>query len=152
MNHGRVFESPHSSNFQTTPTCGLGATIKLTPLYIRRNLNSTRARTHDTATMTTRRLQSNRRSERKKNDTILGSMMGIKRRIVRNDLPTYRSKALLEQKGHGSRVVKVPDRGWPCHEFEHSTTKDPPRRGAMHEFKSKAIESLTVPVDVVVGH
>ncbi|GFW73822.1 hypothetical protein TNCV_1542761 [Trichonephila clavipes] len=32
----------------------------------------------------------------------------------------------------GSRVVKVSDRGWPCHEFEPSTTKEPPCRGAMH--------------------
>ncbi|GFV84719.1 hypothetical protein TNCV_4297011 [Trichonephila clavipes] len=30
--------------------------------------------------------------------------------------------------GRGSRVVKVSDRGWPCHEFEPSTTKDPPCR------------------------
>ncbi|GFT21101.1 hypothetical protein TNCV_2581921 [Trichonephila clavipes] len=43
--------------------------------------------------------------------------------------------------GRGSRVVKVPDRGWPCHEFKHSTTKDPPCRVSMH-FKS--VESLNV--------
>ncbi|GFV71081.1 hypothetical protein TNCV_1662391 [Trichonephila clavipes] len=35
-------------------------------------------------------------------------------------------------RGHGSQVVKVSDRGGPCHEFEPSTTKDPPCRGAMH--------------------
>ncbi|GFU39109.1 transposable element Tc3 transposase [Trichonephila clavipes] len=28
--------------------------------------------------------------------------------------------------GRGSRVFKVLDRGWPCHEFEPITTKDPP--------------------------
>ncbi|GFY28238.1 hypothetical protein TNCV_4395721 [Trichonephila clavipes] len=43
--------------------------------------------------------------------------------------------------GHGSRVVKVSDRGWPCHEFEPSTTKDPPSRAAMHV---KSVESLNV--------
>ncbi|GFX98522.1 hypothetical protein TNCV_1501001 [Trichonephila clavipes] len=34
--------------------------------------------------------------------------------------------------GRGSRGVKVSDRGRPCHEFELSTTKDPPCRAAMH--------------------
>ncbi|GFW82050.1 hypothetical protein TNCV_771791 [Trichonephila clavipes] len=29
-------------------------------------------------------------------------------------------------------MVKVSDRGWPCHELEPSTTKDPPCRGTMH--------------------
>ncbi|GFV05776.1 hypothetical protein TNCV_5035151 [Trichonephila clavipes] len=28
--------------------------------------------------------------------------------------------------GRGSPVVRVSDRGLPCHEFEPSTTKDPP--------------------------
>ncbi|GFW76220.1 hypothetical protein TNCV_3800551 [Trichonephila clavipes] len=28
--------------------------------------------------------------------------------------------------GRGCRVVNVSDRGWPCHEFDPSTTKDPP--------------------------
>ncbi|GFX44312.1 hypothetical protein TNCV_1097521 [Trichonephila clavipes] len=37
--------------------------------------------------------------------------------------------------GSGGRVVKVKDRGWPCHEFEPNTTKDPSCRAAMH-FKS----------------
>ncbi|GFV06629.1 hypothetical protein TNCV_2949511 [Trichonephila clavipes] len=27
--------------------------------------------------------------------------------------------------GPGNRVVKVLDRGWSCHEFKHSTIKDP---------------------------
>ncbi|GFV71791.1 hypothetical protein TNCV_778081 [Trichonephila clavipes] len=43
--------------------------------------------------------------------------------------------------GHGSRVVKVLDRGWPCHEFEPSTTKDPPCRAAMHD---KSVENSNV--------
>ncbi|GFU77013.1 hypothetical protein TNCV_4521691 [Trichonephila clavipes] len=34
--------------------------------------------------------------------------------------------------GRGSRVVKILSHGWPCHEFETSTTKDPPCRGAVH--------------------
>ncbi|GFS55421.1 hypothetical protein TNCV_1627051 [Trichonephila clavipes] len=41
----------------------------------------------------------------------------------------------------GSRVVKVSDRGWPCYEFEPSTTKDPPCRAAM---LVKSVESSTV--------
>ncbi|GFV26577.1 hypothetical protein TNCV_2102421 [Trichonephila clavipes] len=41
----------------------------------------------------------------------------------------------------GSRVVKVLDRGWPCHEFEPKTTKDPPCRSAMHV---KSVESSNV--------
>ncbi|GFU99864.1 hypothetical protein TNCV_1257131 [Trichonephila clavipes] len=40
--------------------------------------------------------------------------------------------------GRGSRVVWVSDRGLPCHEFEPSTTKDPPCRAAMH---IKSVES-----------
>ncbi|GFU73570.1 hypothetical protein TNCV_3360101 [Trichonephila clavipes] len=43
--------------------------------------------------------------------------------------------------GRGSRVVKVSDSGWPCHEFEPSTTKDPPCRAAMHV---KSVESSNV--------
>ncbi|GFW09870.1 hypothetical protein TNCV_4251991 [Trichonephila clavipes] len=46
-----------------------------------------------------------------------------------NPVPTasqYDTTPLVN--GHGSRVVKVSDRGWPCHEFEPSTTKDPPSR------------------------
>ncbi|GFS84648.1 hypothetical protein TNCV_4607671 [Trichonephila clavipes] len=34
--------------------------------------------------------------------------------------------------GHGSRVFKVSDSCWSCHEFESSTTKVPPCRGAMN--------------------
>ncbi|GFW72818.1 hypothetical protein TNCV_1266611 [Trichonephila clavipes] len=44
----------------------------------------------------------------------------------------------IRRSGHGSRMVKVSDCGWCCHEFESSTTKDPPFRGAMHV---KPIES-----------
>ncbi|PRD34814.1 UNVERIFIED_CONTAM: hypothetical protein NCL1_13483 [Trichonephila clavipes] len=40
--------------------------------------------------------------------------------------------------GRGSRVVCVSDRGLPCHEFESSTTKDPPCRAVMHV---KSVES-----------
>ncbi|GFW26396.1 hypothetical protein TNCV_383581 [Trichonephila clavipes] len=40
--------------------------------------------------------------------------------------------------GRGSRVVTVSNRGWPCHKFEPSTTKDPPCRAAMHV---KSVES-----------
>ncbi|GFX82463.1 hypothetical protein TNCV_2166111 [Trichonephila clavipes] len=32
----------------------------------------------------------------------------------------------------GSLMVMVTDRGWPCHEFESSTTKDLPCTEAMH--------------------
>ncbi|GFU61988.1 hypothetical protein TNCV_4022711 [Trichonephila clavipes] len=32
----------------------------------------------------------------------------------------------------GSPAVKVSYRGWPCHEFKPSTTKDPPNREKMH--------------------
>ncbi|GFX77681.1 hypothetical protein TNCV_1105981 [Trichonephila clavipes] len=41
----------------------------------------------------------------------------------------------------GNRVVKVSDRGWPCHEFEPSTTKDRPCMGALHV---KSVESSNV--------
>ncbi|GFT40608.1 uncharacterized protein TNCV_3007841 [Trichonephila clavipes] len=37
-------------------------------------------------------------------------------------------------------VLKASDRGWLCHEFEPSTTKDPPCRAAMH---AKSVESET---------
>ncbi|GFX88711.1 hypothetical protein TNCV_4636321 [Trichonephila clavipes] len=47
----------------------------------------------------------------------------------------------VDLRGRGRRVVEVSDRGWPCHEFEQSTTKDQPCREAMH-FKS--IESSNV--------
>ncbi|GFW02336.1 transposable element Tcb2 transposase [Trichonephila clavipes] len=39
------------------------------------------------------------------------------------------------------RVVKISDRGRPCHEFELSTTKDPPRRGVTNV---KSVESSNV--------
>ncbi|PRD33019.1 UNVERIFIED_CONTAM: hypothetical protein NCL1_18678 [Trichonephila clavipes] len=42
------------------------------------------------------------------------------------------SQRLGSDCGRGSRVVKVSDCGLPCHEFEPSTTKDPPCRAAMH--------------------
>ncbi|GFY20686.1 hypothetical protein TNCV_1119201 [Trichonephila clavipes] len=43
--------------------------------------------------------------------------------------------------GRGSRVVKVSDHSWPCQEFEPSTTKDPPCRGAM---RVKFVENSNV--------
>ncbi|GFW27927.1 hypothetical protein TNCV_768071 [Trichonephila clavipes] len=43
--------------------------------------------------------------------------------------------------GRSSRVVKVLDSGWPCHEFEPSTTKDPPFSRAMH---AKSVGSSNV--------
>ncbi|GFV36670.1 hypothetical protein TNCV_1033461 [Trichonephila clavipes] len=45
---------------------------------------------------------------------------------------------IRHHRGRGSRVVKVSDRGLPCHEFEPSTTKDPPCRATMH---IKSVES-----------
>ncbi|GFV15284.1 hypothetical protein TNCV_3050101 [Trichonephila clavipes] len=46
-----------------------------------------------------------------------------------------------ETRGRGSRAVWVSDRGLPCHEFEHSATKDPPCRESMHV---KSVESKNV--------
>ncbi|GFS53527.1 uncharacterized protein TNCV_1280641 [Trichonephila clavipes] len=43
--------------------------------------------------------------------------------------------------GRGSRVVKISDRGWLCHEFEPSTAKDPPCSAAMHV---KSVESSSI--------
>ncbi|GFS84497.1 hypothetical protein TNCV_4606761 [Trichonephila clavipes] len=43
--------------------------------------------------------------------------------------------------GRGSRVVKLSDRGWPCQEFDPSTTKDPPCRAAMYV---ESVESSNV--------
>ncbi|GFY23437.1 hypothetical protein TNCV_3941301 [Trichonephila clavipes] len=46
----------------------------------------------------------------------------------------------LDQVGRGSLMVKVGS--WlACHEFESSTTKDPPYRGAIHV---KSVESTNV--------
>ncbi|GFS52908.1 hypothetical protein TNCV_330691 [Trichonephila clavipes] len=50
------------------------------------------------------------------------------------------------QCGRGSRVLKVSDRGWSCHEFEPSTTKEPPCREAMHV---KSIELKHPPVGMM---
>ncbi|GFV25191.1 hypothetical protein TNCV_2565751 [Trichonephila clavipes] len=43
--------------------------------------------------------------------------------------------------GCGSQVVKVSDRGWPCHEFEPTTTKESPSREEMHV---ESVESSNV--------
>ncbi|GFW27154.1 ATP-grasp domain-containing protein [Trichonephila clavipes] len=48
---------------------------------------------------------------------------------------------LVNYGGRGSRVVKVSDRGWPCHEFEPITAKDPPCGAAMHV---KSVESSNI--------
>ncbi|GFV49906.1 hypothetical protein TNCV_1391881 [Trichonephila clavipes] len=50
--------------------------------------------------------------------------------------------------GHGSQVVKVLDCGWPRHEFEPSTAKDPPCSGAMH---IKSVDSSNVLLLVLCG-
>ncbi|GFV44851.1 hypothetical protein TNCV_1340591 [Trichonephila clavipes] len=51
------------------------------------------------------------------------------------------NQSLFEFVDCGSRVTKVSDRGWHCHEFEPSTTKDPPCRGAM---PVKSVETSNV--------
>ncbi|GFS57521.1 hypothetical protein TNCV_1401851 [Trichonephila clavipes] len=56
-------------------------------------------------------------------------------KIPQGLLQNYRS---FEYSGRGSRVVKVSDRGWPCLEFEPSTTEDPTCRGAMPLNLSRA--------------
>ncbi|GFW45611.1 hypothetical protein TNCV_3245491 [Trichonephila clavipes] len=48
-----------------------------------------------------------------------------------------------ECSGRGRSVVKALYRGLPCHEFEPSTTKDPPCRETMHV---KSVESSNVGV------
>ncbi|GFW55487.1 hypothetical protein TNCV_118711 [Trichonephila clavipes] len=40
-----------------------------------------------------------------------------------------------------SRMVKVSDRGWPCHEIEPSTTKDPPCKAPLYV---KSVESSNI--------
>ncbi|GFV82953.1 hypothetical protein TNCV_1179681 [Trichonephila clavipes] len=50
--------------------------------------------------------------------------------------------------GNGGRVVKISNCGWPCHEFESSTTKDPPCRAAMYV---KSVESSNAPSPVGVA-
>ncbi|GFW52546.1 hypothetical protein TNCV_404741 [Trichonephila clavipes] len=45
--------------------------------------------------------------------------------VVLNDI---HSREITLHFGCGSRVVRVSDRGWPCHECESDTTKDPPCR------------------------
>ncbi|GFT09388.1 hypothetical protein TNCV_5062531 [Trichonephila clavipes] len=51
---------------------------------------------------------------------------------------TASGRGLNGLSSRGSRVVWVSDRGWLCHEFEPSTTKDPPCRAVMHD---KSVES-----------
>ncbi|GFT54550.1 ig-like domain-containing protein, partial [Trichonephila clavipes] len=54
----------------------------------------------------------------------------------------YKNDNELFDGGCGSKVANVSDRGWSCHEFESSTTKDPPCKGEMHV---KSVESSNVP-------
>ncbi|GFW81299.1 uncharacterized protein TNCV_376471 [Trichonephila clavipes] len=60
------------------------------------------------------------------------------RRISRQAVYNHSTKTGLYTRrpvwraGRGSRVVKISDRGWFCHEFEPCTTKEPPCKGAMH--------------------
>ncbi|GFY17170.1 hypothetical protein TNCV_1089461 [Trichonephila clavipes] len=56
----------------------------------------------------------------------------------KNATPLAGRKLRLKFGGRGSRVVLVSERGLLCHEFEPSTTKDPPCRAAMHV---KSVES-----------
>ncbi|GFU94358.1 hypothetical protein TNCV_1731551 [Trichonephila clavipes] len=58
-------------------------------------------------------------------------------RVIGNELSNSEPRA-----GHGRRVVKVSDRGWPCHEFEPSTTKDPSCRGTINENSNRMIANL----------
>ncbi|GFV39833.1 uncharacterized protein TNCV_4144701 [Trichonephila clavipes] len=44
-------------------------------------------------------------------------------------LSTHCSRDERIAEGRSSQVVQVSDLGWPCHEFEPSTTKDPTRVG-----------------------
>ncbi|GFW96137.1 HTH_48 domain-containing protein [Trichonephila clavipes] len=70
--------------------------------------------------------------------------------ITFDEIKIIRTVLLLrlspERDGRDSRVVKVSNHGWPCHEFELSTTKDPPCRGVMHV---KCAEFKRHPVGVV---
>ncbi|GFT31822.1 uncharacterized protein TNCV_2035541 [Trichonephila clavipes] len=54
---------------------------------------------------------------------------------------TYTKNANMHYMYDRGHVVKASDRGWPCHEFEPSTTKDSPCRVAMHV---KSVESSSV--------
>ncbi|GFU77571.1 hypothetical protein TNCV_3499431 [Trichonephila clavipes] len=48
---------------------------------------------------------------------------------------------IIDTEGRGSFVVKVTDSWLACHEFEPSTTEDPPCRGAMYV---KSVDSSNV--------
>ncbi|GFX73728.1 hypothetical protein TNCV_4290441 [Trichonephila clavipes] len=51
------------------------------------------------------------------------------------------TELILKLDGRGRREVKVSDHYWSCHEFEPSTTKDPPCGGVMHV---KSVDSSNV--------
>ncbi|GFS63064.1 hypothetical protein TNCV_3743211 [Trichonephila clavipes] len=56
------------------------------------------------------------------------------------------------KRSHVSRVVKVSDRGWSCHEFEPSTTEDLSCRGAnksMRNFRGSPCSSFVTLRNVV---
>ncbi|GFV47114.1 hypothetical protein TNCV_198091 [Trichonephila clavipes] len=56
---------------------------------------------------------------------------------------------LADLHGRGSRVIKASDSGWPCHEFEPTTTKNSPCRAAMHV---KSVESSNfLPLTATAG-
>ncbi|GFU72928.1 hypothetical protein TNCV_4636621 [Trichonephila clavipes] len=70
-------------------------------------------------------------------DSITGRSLSVSR--FRNRLNDYEKSFLLPVDcDRGSRVVYVSDHGLLCHEFEPSTTKDPPCRAAM---PIKSVES-----------
>ncbi|GFX53597.1 hypothetical protein TNCV_2327121 [Trichonephila clavipes] len=68
--------------------------------------------------------------------------------IIHDPLPYFSRQVWVAQthipmlkRGRGSLVIKVMDSWLDCHEFEPSTTEDPPDRGSMH---IKSVESSNV--------
>ncbi|GFU02064.1 hypothetical protein TNCV_837131 [Trichonephila clavipes] len=59
--------------------------------------------------------------------------------VVRSENPE--EDLWTSKNDHSSRVVKASNCGWPCHEFESSTTKDSSCRGALHV---KSVKSSNV--------
>ncbi|GFU70241.1 hypothetical protein TNCV_903831 [Trichonephila clavipes] len=79
---------------------------------------------------------------------LTGGQFGLKIPIRGKSSPRqfflYKAVFLKLWGGRGSRVVRVSDRGWPCHEFEPGTTKDPPCRAAMHVKSVEGSNDLTL--------
>ncbi|GFV91575.1 hypothetical protein TNCV_770411 [Trichonephila clavipes] len=71
---------------------------------------------------------------------------GSHSRVERGSFPSTK-RAQHEKKPKTLPLPQVSDRGLPCHEFEPSTTKDPPCRVAM---RVKSVELKRPPVGVVV--